>query len=253
MSTTQFQIETGESVDKEEGVKDKERKPDDPPLHIKYRDLEQFLEQIQFFQTPVQIASRILEVNRKLGDYMVDLQLGDLPSEPDPKPLPENDGWVRSVVERVSAILFREETNISRTESDKWKFDKVVSEKIYDRLSSLSLSPYAKSKRVFSLTEELTYGIAEDVGLGLWTYPHTPEDLKMEAEGALNALSYEFQDWLVNERGGVYAAKWGNICAWQEVRREIPEGIIVWLNPDARAAELQREKVRTAPATAAAK
>ena len=215
----------------------------DDPLDISEEDLEAFLNRIKFFLTPPDIARQILEVNKKFGDYAVELQLGD--SSPTLGKCPQvmvDEGWVRTIVDRVSSILFREE----ETENDgdyqptlEASFDKIVSEKIYDRLSFLSLSPQAKSGGVFSLKRELTYGIAEDVGLGLWKRPPTSathEALNLQAEEVLTGLAGEFQDWLVYDCKGVYPALWGNICAQLDSRVSLPDGLIVWLTPDARQA-----------------
>jgi hypothetical protein len=230
---------------------------DDPP-EISDEVLEVFLDRIKFFPTPPDIARQILEVNKKYGDYAVELQLGDSCSALGEYPqVMVEEGWVRTIVDRVSSILFREE----ETENDndyqptlEASFDKIVSEKIYDRLSFLSLSPQAKSGGVFSLKRELTYGIAEDVGLGLWKRPPTSathEALNLQAGEVLINLAGEFQDWLVYDCKGVYPAKWGNICAQTDSRVSLPNGLIVWLTPDARqVTELDARRVTAAPASA---
>lgn len=206
--------------------------------------VERFLARIQFFHTPHKIAERILALNQELGEELIESQLAALASEESDAKMIEvseneiNENWLQTIINRVSSILFHEEEpsgemNLSQDELVVL-FQKTVSEKIYDRLSLLSLSPHAKKGGTFSLTEELTKGIAEDVGLGLYRHEKTREELRTQAEATLLDLAGEFQGWLTGEWNGVYPAGWGEIRARSEATSEqnSATGPIVWLDPD---------------------
>lgn len=212
----------------------------DPPDEA----VENFLTRVQFFRTPYDIAQKILLLNQELGENLIESQLATLAKEePDAKMIEvsENEiseNWLQTIISRVSSILFQEdEASEQRSPSEDelvFLFQKTVSEKIYDRLSLLSLSPHGKKGGTFSLTEELTKGIAEDVGLGLYRHEETRADLRARAEAALLNLAIEFEDWLVGEWKGVYSAGWGEIRARIESTTDAdPAGVVVWLNPDA--------------------
>lgn len=214
-------------------------------LDLNDEAVKHFLEGIQFFPTPREIAEKILFLNHQLGDELIESQLATLESEESDVKMIEvseneiGENWLQTIIDHVSSILFHEEepsdeTNLSEDELVVL-FQKTVSEKIYDRLSLLSLSPHAKKGGTFSLTEELTKGIAEEVGLGLYRREETREELRTEAAATLLNLAVTFQDWLLKEWNGVYPVGWGEVRARVEATTEqdCPTGTIVWLNPDA--------------------
>jgi hypothetical protein len=208
-----------------------------------------FLDQIQFFPVREQIAARILLLNQKLGDSIIEAEFNalppeDIPTEHQTSEVP--DGWVDLVINRVSSLLFREESPPDASEiSGKAivsSFQKTISEKVYDRLGLLSLSPHAKQAGTFSLKEELTEGIAEDIGLGSYRRPEVPEELSGQVKNALFDLAREFQNWLVEECEGWYPAGWGEI----QVRgsagedRVFSDSVVVWLAADVEMEDQRR-------------
>lgn len=203
---------------------------------------------------------KILSLNHELGEELIESQLAALESEESDVKMIEvseneiSENWLHTIINRVSSILFHEEepsdeTNLSEDELVVL-FQKTVSEKIYDRLSLLSLSPHAKKGGTFSLTEELTKGIAEEVGLGLYRREETREKLRTEAEATLLNLAVAFQDWLLGEWNGVYPAGWGEVRARVEATTEQDSatGPIVWLNPDATVHIFDHRQVAAAEA-----
>ncbi|HKO42979.1 MAG TPA: hypothetical protein VJU84_06810 [Pyrinomonadaceae bacterium] len=228
--------------------------------------LDSFLASVRFFPTPRILATRILQLNQALGDSFIQEEIESLSSGSPPLSEDENfeksAGWVNSVIAKVSSILFHDEhaqpeqTSLSGEELISF-FQKVVSERIYDHLSFLALSPHAKQGRSFSLEEELTEGIAEDIGLGLYRQSDTPAHLSQQSKEVLLDLAREFQRWLVEERGGCYTAGWGEIFAQGFAPQELDASknepatkkLVVWLEPDVQAREAgRRPQVETVAA-----
>lgn len=183
--------------------------------------VDDFISKFMFFPPRVETAARILRLNEALSDSHIENDLAALPPaeldvpEGERQETIESGSWLSAIRERVSAILFHEDE--PDTEQDALTgeevvslFQKTLSERIYNRLSMLSRSPHAKKGRCFSLREELTVGIAVNIGLGLYRYPETPYHLREEAKAALLDLAWEFQQWL-RELGGVYDAPWGRV------------------------------------------
>jgi len=206
------------------------------------KGVDNFLASLKFFPTPRTIAARILQLNQALGDSLIEGELetlsGSLPSIED-ESVEKSPSWVNSLIAKVSSILFHgehahsEQPNLSGEELVSF-FQKVISERIYDHLSFLSLSPHAKEGLSFSIMEELTDGIAEDVGLRLYRHSETPQYLREQSREALFDLAAEFQRWLLEERGGSYAAGWGEIRAKGNSSGDenTAPHLVVWLEPD---------------------
>lgn len=207
------------------------------------KGVDNFLASLKFFPTPRTIAARILQLNQALGDSFIEgefeaLSSGSLPSIED-ESVEKSPGWVNSLIAKVSSILFHgehaysEQPNLSGEELVSF-FQKVISERIYDHLSFLSMSPHAKEGLSFSIMEELTDGIAEDVGLRLYRHSEMPQSLREQAGDALFDLAAEFQRWLLEERGGSYTAGWGEIRAKGNSSRDenTTPNLVVWLEPD---------------------
>ena len=203
--------------------------------------VEDFLTGIQFFPVPKQLAARILSLNQKLGDKVIEAEFDALPS--DDTPVEEQTSeiantWIDLVISRVSSLLFREESPSDAAglseEELACAFPKTISEKIYDRLGLLSLSPHAGQGGTFSLREELTEGIAEDIGLGSYRRPEISEELSQQVKTALFDLAQEFQKWLLEEWSGRYRTEWGEVRASYSAERKqvFSDRVVVWLKPD---------------------
>jgi len=178
--------------------------------------VDHFLARIQFFRTPYEIAEKILSLNQELGEDLIETQLAALAKEESDAKMIEvseneiSENWLQTIINRVSGILFAEDEPSEQVTLSQDElvvlFQKTVSEKIYDRLSLLSISPHGKKGGTFSLTEELTKRIAEDVGLGLYRQEETREELRTRAETTLLKLAFAFQSWLLETWKGVYPA-----------------------------------------------
>jgi hypothetical protein len=209
--------------------------------------VEDFISKFMFFPPRIETAAKILRLNEALSDNRIEKQLDALP-EDDLNPPPEgaerevvvSGSWLSAIVERVSSILFHgdepdsEQAALSEAEMVSL-FQKTLSERIYNRLSMISDSPHARKGRHFSIKEELTKGIAVNIGLGLYRYPETPDHLREEAAAALLELAGEFQGWLLHpERGGIYNAPWGQVRAigTETPALEVTPPVVVWMVPD---------------------
>ena len=216
-----------------------------------YKDevsVDNFLETLKFFSPPLEIVARIHRINQQIGDFLVDEELDRIHS-PERTPRKEENipqGLVRNIIRQLSSILFSEsadevsgdregsESELTKSEILSF-FQKLISERIFDRLSLLVLSPHAKQGGVFSLGEELTGGIAEDIGLGFCMRREKDNYLCKEGWEALADLACAFQEWLLFERGGRFVAEWGVICLVKNKPHQeaINSQPIVWLEPDA--------------------
>jgi hypothetical protein len=232
-------------INKEEG--------EDSLKQSRNEGVEDFLTKIRFFPVSSEIASRILRLNYELGDCRFEAELGRLSSNDvivNEQMIEINETWLHTMIDRVSSILFHGENTPTQIDLSTKElvslFQKTVSEKIYDRLSFLSLSPHAKKGEPFSLKEELTEGIAEDIGLGHRIRAKSPDHLSRQAQDALMDLAWEFQCWLVLEHNGVFLARWGEIRALgvETLDRAALSDSIVWLDPDVRErVEEQAQKI----------
>lgn len=211
--------------------------------------VDDFLSKIKFFPPRIETAARILQLNQRLSDDYVERELESLPEGDSDLARDERSeggtvgGWLKTVMDRVSVVVFHEDDPGSEedalTEGEVFSlFQKTLSETIYNHLSMLSRTPHARKRRPFSIMEELTEGIAEDIGLGLYRRAGTPDHLREEAKSALHDLALEFQEWLLKQgSGGRYTPPWGLVCS-EEAKRDEDEAefsAIVLLNPDVQA------------------
>lgn len=186
--------------------------------------VEDFISKYKFFSPHEETAARILRLNEELSDSHIEKELESLPPldvelrEDEVNEAGVSVRWFSAIVDRVSAILFHDDEasseRVALTEEEaRYFFQKNLSERIYNRLSMLSRTPHARKQRPFSIREELTEGIAVNIGLGLYRHDAIPDSLRERAEAALLDLAWEFQDWLVHQREGVYNAPWGQVRA----------------------------------------
>lgn len=181
--------------------------------------VEDFFARLEFFPVSLESALRILVLSQELSDNYIDNEIATLArtelTSAEQKVLVVDKNWMSDIIKKVSGILFHEEPSVSEDISLSEEemvpfFQKSVSQKVYNHLNMLSYTPHALSGKPFSITEELTDGIAENVGLGLYNDPETPATLRENGGKALLDLAWEFQYWLL-QRGGYYPAPWGVI------------------------------------------
>ncbi len=213
------------------------------------RIVENFISKFIFFRPHIETAAKILTLNEELSENYIEKKFEAIP--PDDLASLKNEGqetvgnWMRAIMQRVSSILFHEDESDSEEASltDEEAvdfFQKLLSERIYNRLSMLSRSPHARKGRAFSIKEELTKGIAVNIGLGLYQHPECCDRLRQEAERALFDLAVEFQEWLLNERKGVYTAPWGQVRAVEaETSTTEATSPVVLLVPDVQSEKIE--------------
>jgi len=203
--------------------------------------VDDFLETLKFFSPPLVIVARIHRINQQIGDCLIDEELDRISfSEESGKEEDIPQGLIRNIIRQLSSILFSEpvdevsgDREVSKSEILSF-FQKFISERIYDRLSLLALSPHAKEGGSFSLGEELTGGIAEDIGLGVCMRRGKENYLCREGWDALADLACAFQEWLVLDRNGNFVAEWGvvRLVGSKPLEDKIDSKPIVWLEPD---------------------
>lgn len=178
----------------------------------------------RFFSPSVDLTKRIWQLNDALGTEYFEKEFERLTKhEPDVPELAEevteDPNWLRRILTRVSEIVFHEDED-SRNDSKLSDAEftvllqKIISERVYNHLAMLFRSPHAKKGGAFSLQKELTKGIVEELGLGLYLHPKTSGTLRTNCEVALNDLANEFQEWFVVKQKGAYSTVWGEIYAY---------------------------------------
>lgn len=219
--------------------------------------VDDFFEALKFFSPPLDVAARLHRINQRIGDYLVDEELEGL-SAPE-ETLQEQDispSVVGNIRRQLASILFSEsadevpgetaESELSESEILSF-FQKVIAERIYDRLSLLALSPHAKQKGSFSLGEELTGGIAEDIGLGFCLEGEKENHLCKEGWNALIDLACAFQEWLIKDRYGCFVAEWGmvRVVGMDPIQEVIDSQPVVWLEADAEELKDKQKELET--------
>lgn len=180
----------------------------------------EFLEEWKFFAPSTDLTRAILQLNDELGGEYFDREYeklaaveGDITAFEEPI---KDGNWFRWLFQQVSEILFhrgeeRAERSVQSEEEAVSFFQAFISERVFNHLAMLSRSHHAKRGKPFSIREELTKGVAEKIGLGLYLHQKTPPDLRAKAEEVLLWLAREFQCWFIEEYGGMFNATWGPI------------------------------------------
>ena len=214
----------------------------------------------KFFLPPLEVTRNILRLNREFGDdysarreaRLIEREGSTVEAEDDFETT--NDvNWLQTIANQVAEILFHGDAEEKRPPMPPDEligfFPKFIAERIYNHLAMLSRSAHVKNGGTFSIREELTVEIAGRIGLGLYLSKRTPEWLRNETAVCLDDLAYEFQNWLVNTRNGVYPATWGVICSPARVREVVEEGI--WTKPLIMEPDVERKASwKTAPVAA---
>lgn len=154
----------------------------------------------------------------------------------------EDPGWYEKVFGAVSKVFFHnremplspgkegyssffknyEYSDLQGDESSA-SFQKYVAEKMYDHLAMLTHSPRRKKFGDFSLRKEFTWGIAPDLGLGLYTREETSTAVREEVEKVLAELAGDFEDWFIYKKDEVLEATFGTICSLEHCVGNIEE------------------------------
>lgn len=191
-------------------------KPGPVPVQI----LEFLLKEWKFFLPAPEVTSNIVRLNQEFGDDFdkrreqrvreregIDWDHFDLPDDDDPN--------FQRVVDRLSQVVLHRSDDYSIPMSHQRVveyYSKFLSERIYNHLAMLADTPHAQEGGTFSISEELSSGIADRIGLGLYLSSRTPEKLRLDTADCLNELAFDFQNWLVQEKEGWYPTTWGAIC-----------------------------------------
>jgi hypothetical protein len=146
---------------------------------------------------------------------------------------PSEKGFLQHLFDQVSAIFGIASDESARNESVA-VYQSFISETIYDHMAMLARSPQTMSGGTFSIRQELTEGIAEEIGVGLYLTPEINEELHNRSETVLLELARDYQNWLLDdERQGIFETTWGYICTSnREVPNEVRNSHPLILNPD---------------------
>ena len=179
----------------------------------------------RFFIPKAPLVSRILELREELGDSYFEHEYKSFEAQASNFELHEElqeasalleknfprKGLLQQLFDQVSTIFGFARDENSRNESVAL-YQSFISETIYDHLAMLGRSPGTMRGRAFSIRQELTEGIAEEIGLGLYLTPEITEDLHYQSETVLLKLAGDYQNWfLADERQGKFETTWGFI------------------------------------------
>jgi hypothetical protein len=88
-----------------------------------------------------------------------------------------------------------------------------ISQRIYNHMAMLGSTPRTLRGEAFSIHKELTEGIAEKIGLGLYLSPRIDAVLRQETQTVLVQLAREYQEWLIQKtQEEPLQTTWGFIC-----------------------------------------
>lgn len=220
--------------------------PEIRPETEPYRVVDALLEEWKFFIPEPPLTRRILALREQLGDSYFEQEYESFKAKAsdseshddlqDASSLPEQNsgrkGFLQNVFDQVSTIFGFARDEGSREESVAL-YQSFISETIYDHLAMLGRSPGTMKGHAFSIRKELTEGIAEEIGLGLYLTPEIGENLHHQSESALLELAGDYQKWLVEERQGICETTWGYICSSQrELTEEMRNSQPLILIPD---------------------
>lgn len=189
--------------------------------------VEQVISSWIFFSPSAELTRLILLQNDKLGSgyFQQHYRSGN-------NPIPGYSENLLQSLQRVSDILLhRLEQKEPESQSEAEiisNFQAFFSERIFNHLAMLSRTPYARSG-TFSIREELTIELAENIGLGLYLHEKTSSDLRDETERILVQLAWEFQNWFIHEHQGIFHTIWGSIFSVdkQDLRQGITDNSII--------------------------
>ena len=183
------------------------------------------LKEWRFFVADEPLAFRMLRLRHELGDSYFDHEYASFKAQASSyesredlaeasdllEKNPEQKGLLQHLFDQLSAVLgFGSDDEKSDNESVTL-YRSFMSETIYDHLAMLARSPHTMRGGAFSIRKELTVGIAEEIGLGLYLSPEINEELHHRTETALLQLASDYQKWLLYEKQGMCETTWGNI------------------------------------------
>lgn len=201
----------------------------------------------KFFSPKMAIVKKILTLNEKIGDEYFQSKYKDLLEKEGNVYNHEvvskfeenlkNLSWHNRLYSQISKILFHDDNRKSGMSDEEFLSfsQKYISERIYNHLAMLSRSPHAEEEGSFSLREELTEELAENIGLGLYLTDKISSDLRAETEHVLYELAENFENWFVNEKKGRFSTVFGEVCSPEVLSRFSPNespGSILVLDPD---------------------
>jgi hypothetical protein len=148
----------------------------------------------RFFMPTAELTKAIIKQNQRLFyDYVQrNFPAGDEEGRDDDEGL--------SLLGRMLPRRLRSKTSV---DSDRQieSGQQLISERLYNYLSSLSESPWAKEGNTFPLREYVPDGMANMLGLSAYRDLQQDSPQAVEILRLLGALTDEFRDWLVTERG----------------------------------------------------
>lgn len=220
--------------------------PKTEPDHL----VDTLIEEWKFFTPKEPVVIKILALREELGDSYLEheyqsfeAQASDFESHADLQEasalleqISPRKGLLQQLFDQVSSIFGFASDEDSRNESVAL-YQSFISETIYDHLAMLGRSPGTMNGHSFSIRQELTEGIAEEIGLGLYLTSEISDDLRNQSETVLLQLAGDYQKWLLDEQQGMFETTWGYICSSdRELTKEMRNSHPLILVPDVASA-----------------
>jgi len=154
--------------------------------------IDNLIEKKLFFQPSPELASAIVAQNQTLVSPTLQSDWDN--EELD---LEEDEDVDEPGTSADSLPMFQEIADASRT-SVEHGYQRVIGERLYHFLASMSESPYAREGGRFPLWEVIPGGMSTMLGV--------PRESNL-----LNSLTVEFRDWLRDEHQGKYTGPWWQV------------------------------------------
>ena len=210
------------------------------------------IENWKFYRPSAPLVQHILRLREKLGERYLDNEYSrnrakqsDIESDKESKDIQEVESELTKkngfelAIKYVAGILgvsSQHENTQPADSSDEaiTQHQGFISERIYNHLAMLGRTPRTLRGGAFSIRKELTEGIAEKIGLGLYLSPRMNKELRKETETVLLEMANEYQEWLLEKtQEGPFETTWGYICvANQKLSKEQQSTYPLILNPD---------------------
>jgi hypothetical protein len=156
-------------------------------------NIDNLVEEKLFFRPSPELARAIVEQNQMLVSQSFQSNLDD--EELD---LEEDEGLEDPGTEVDSPLMLQETSAPPERYSGAYEYERVIGERLYHFLASMSESPYAREGGRFPLWEVIPGGMSTMLGV--------PRESNL-----IYSLTEEFRNWLRNEHQGTYKGPWWQI------------------------------------------
>lgn len=156
-------------------------------------NIENFIEQKQFFKPTPTLARAIVRNNQMLVSQPL-----QTPWDDEELDLEEDEGLDDSTTDIDSTMTFSQSPAAIERDSGEYESQRIISERLYHFLASMTESPYARDGGRFPLWEVIPGGMSTMLGM--------PPDSNL-----MRALVEEFRKWLRDEQRGRYKGPWWEV------------------------------------------